>query len=75
MLPNQDILAAFGIRTGFSQDQISIMVNFYQNTSTYPDKEQKTMLAQLLHLTEKQVGKWFKNRRDKDKAALDKSKK
>ena len=68
-------MAAFGIRTGFSQDQISIMVDFYQNTSTYPDKEQKAMLALSLNLTEKQVGKWFKNRRDKEKAAMDKLKK
>jgi hypothetical protein len=72
---DQDILAAFGIRTGFSHHQISVMVDFYQTTSTYPDKDQKLMLAQALHLTEKQVGKWFKNRRDKDKANLEKTKK
>ena len=50
------------------------MVDFYQKTSTYPDKEQKAMLAHCLQLTEKQVAKWFKNRRDKEKA-LDKLKK
>ena len=51
------------------------MVDFYQNTSTYPDKEQKAMLSLSLNLTEKQVAKWFKNRRDKEKAAMDKLKK
>lgn len=71
----QDILAAFGIRTGFSHHQIAVMVDFYQTTSTYPDKEQKLTLARALQLTEKQVGKWFKNRRDKDKALIEKAKK
>ena len=64
---NSCLLANFGIRTGFTEEQLNIMNNFFQNISKYPDKNQKSMLSEQLGITISQVSIWFNNKRNKRK--------
>ena len=59
------LLATFGIRTGFSEEQLEIMNNFFHNISKYPDKSQKNQLSEQLGITVSQVSIWFNNKRNK----------
>ena len=61
------LLATFGIRTGFTEDQLETMNNFFNNISKYPDKLQKAKLSEQLELTVNQVSIWFNNKRNKRK--------
>ena len=42
---------------------------FYTNTNTYPSNLEKKNLAENTGLTQTQISNWFKNRRQRDRAA------
>ena len=64
---NSCLLATFGIRTGFSEEQLTELNDFFHNVSKYPDKSQKHQLSQQLGITMSQVSIWFNNKRNKRK--------
>jgi len=63
----RDILAAFGIRKNFTDQQLQYLNSFFTNVSQYPSKEQKEKLSLDIDLSFKQVSMWFENRRRKKK--------
>jgi len=61
------LLATFGIRTGFSVEQLDVLNEFYNNVTKYPDRTQKDYLGKELGMTVNQVSIWFNNKRNKRK--------
>ena len=50
----------------FTKDQTEILNNFWLKSGT-PDRHQKKELAKLLNCTTVKVGKWFWDRKEKEK--------
>jgi hypothetical protein len=66
---SDDLLALFGIRSSkaFSVEQKKELNRFFNEVSQYPSLEQKEYLANMLHLSAKQVSEWFHNKRKRSK--------
>jgi len=56
----------FGIRTGFSSNQLNILNDYYA-LSRYPSLEVKKEISDKISISVQQIDKWFINRRYKDK--------
>jgi len=61
-------LSTFGIRTGFSSEQLNILTSSYDQ-NRYPSVEQKNELSNLLGVSVTRIHKWFDNRRQKERKA------
>jgi len=59
---SSNLLAAFGIRGGYSGYQLEALNGFY-NFNQYPTKEQKENLSLTTNLSYQQINMWFKNKR------------
>jgi len=57
----------FGIRTGFSQEQV-VVLNEYYLISRYPSPEIKKQLSEKFSVSVQQIDKWFINKRYKEKS-------
>jgi len=59
----------FGIRTGFSQEQL-VVLNEYYLISRYPSPEVKKQLSNKFAVSIQQIDKWFINKRYKEKSGI-----
>lgn len=59
----------FGIRTGFSQEQV-VVLNEYYLISRYPSPEVKKQLSKKFAVSIQQIDKWFINKRYKEKSGI-----
>jgi len=66
---NESLLAMFGIRTGFTQEQV-VVLNEYYLLSRYPSQEVKKQLSEKFSVSVQQIDKWFINKRYKEKTGI-----
>ena len=59
----------FGIRTGFTQEQV-VVLNEYYLLSRYPSQEVKKQLSEKFSVSVQQIDKWFIDKRYKEKTGI-----